>query len=315
MDFRLLRQFVVLATELNYRKAAQRLHMTQPPLSLAIKRLEASLEVQLFERDRQGVRLTMAGGVFLGEAHRLLDGAQAAMQLTRDAAQGRIGSLRVCSVPSAALALLPQLLFRFASQFPSVRLRLSSGSSVGILGELQRGELDAAFLVPPASRVPGIDWVAMPRQSLLLAVPVGHPVAARRTVTLAELGDETLVALAHSDSPGFAGEIMALCQREGFYPKALQESSHALITLPLIAAGLGVAIVPEALCRIAMDHVAYVRLTDSSGQPLTYAMALAIQTQGVNPAVRWFVDTARQVLVDASGDERDLGRRAAVSPD
>ncbi len=299
MDLRQLRQFVVLATELNYRKAAERLNMTQPPLSMAIKRLEADLEVQLFERDRLGVRLTVAGGVFLGEARRLLDGAQAALQLTRDAAQGRSGSLRVCAVPSAALALLPQLLFRFAAQFPSIRLRLSSGSSVGMLGELQRGELDAAFLVPPAAKVPGIDWVAMPRQSLLLAVPASHPVATRHRVTLAELGDETLVALAHSDSPGFAGEIMALCQREGFYPKALQESSHALITLPLIAAGLGVAIVPEALCRIAMDHVAYVRLSDAQGQPLTYAMALATRSQGVNPAVRWFVDTARQVFAEA----------------
>ncbi|MGO4392281.1 LysR family transcriptional regulator [Variovorax sp. M-6] len=315
MDFRQLRQFVVLATELNYRKAAERLNMTQPPLSIAIKRLEADLGVQLFERDRLGVRLTMAGGVFLGEARHLLDGAQAALQVTRDAAQGRIGSLRVCSVPSAALALLPQLLFRFAAQFPSVRLRLSSGSSVSILGELQRGELDAAFLVPPASRVPGIEWMPMPRQSLLLAVPTSHPVATRRTVTLAELGDETLVALAHSDSPGFAGEIMALCQREGFYPKALQESSHALITLPLIAAGLGVAIVPEALCRIAMDHVAYVRLTDSSGQPLTYAMALAIQTQGVNPAVRWFVDTAREVLAETPGEEHGPNSSAVARPD
>jgi len=90
MDFRQLRQFVVLADELNYRKAAERLNMTQPPLSIAIKRLEADLGVQLFERDRLGVRLTMAGGVFLGEARRLLDGAQAALQVTRDAAQGRI---------------------------------------------------------------------------------------------------------------------------------------------------------------------------------------------------------------------------------
>lgn len=314
MDLRQLRQFVVLATELNYRKAALRLHMTQPPLSLAIKRLEASLEVQLFERDRQGVRLTMAGAVFLGEAQRLLDGAQAATQLTRDAAQGRIGSLRVCSVPSAALALLPPLLHAFAAQFPSVRLRLSSGSSVSILAELQRGELDAAFLVPPASRVPGIEWVAMPRQALLLAVPLGHPVAARSTVTLAELGDETLVALGHADSPGFAGEIMALCQREGFHPKALQESSHALITLPLIAAGLGVAIVPQALCRIAMDHVAYVRLTDAAGQALTYAMALAVQTQGLNPAVRWFVDTARRVLLAPTDDAATAGRDAVQRP-
>ncbi len=296
MDFRQLRQFVVLASELNYRKAAERLNMTQPPLSIAIKRLEADLGVQLFERDRLGVRLTVAGGVFLGEAQRLLDGADAALKATRDAEQGRVGRLRVCAVPSASLALLPRLLPRFVTQFPSIRLHLSSGSSVGILGELQRGELDAAFLVPPASGVPGIEWVAMPRQRLMLAVPDKHPVSTRKVVTLAELGDETLVTLAHSDSPGFSGEVMAMCRRDGFHPKALQESSHGLITLPLIAAGLGIAIVPEALRRITMEHVTFVPLTDAAGKPLTYSLVLATQAQNINPAVRWFIETAQQVL-------------------
>ena len=301
MDLRQLRQFVVLATELNYRKAAERLNMTQPPLSIAIKRLESDLGVQLFERDRLGVRLTMAGGVFLGEAQRLLDGAEAAIKATRDAHQGRIGSLRVCSVPSASLELLPVLLHRFAARFPSVRLHLSSGSTVGILGELQRGELDAAFLVPPSSGVPGIEWMALPRQHLVLAVPSNHPVANRKTVKLSELGEETLVTLAHSDSPGFAGEVMALCRRDGFHPKALQESSHALITLPLIAAGLGIAIVPQASRRIAIDHVRFVPLTDSEDQALTYPLALATPARSINPAVPWFVDTAREVLAAPPG--------------
>lgn len=296
MDLRQLRQFVVLATELNYRKAAERLNMTQPPLSIAIKRLEADLEVRLFERDRLGVRLTTAGGVFLGEAKRLLDGAEAAIKATRDADQGRVGSLRVCAVPSASLELLPALLHRFAARFPSVRLHLSSGSTTGILGELQRGELDAAFLVPPSSGVPGVEWIALPRQHLILAVPVSHPLAQRSTVKLSELGEETLVTLAHSDSPGFAGEVMALCRREGFYPRALQESSHALITLPLIAAGLGIAIVPAASRRIAVDHVHYLPLTDSQGQALTYPLALATAARTVNPAVPWLLDVARDML-------------------
>ena len=150
MDFRQIKQFVVLATELNY-QAAERLHMTQPPLSIAIKRLETEIGAELFERDRQGVRLTVAGIAFLDEARRLLDGAESALQAARDAAQGRVGALRICSVPSAALNLLPRILPAFSQRFPQVRLRLSSGSTVGILAQLQRGELDAALLVPPAS--------------------------------------------------------------------------------------------------------------------------------------------------------------------
>lgn len=296
MDFRQLKQFVVLATELNYRRAAECLNMTQPPLSIAIKRLEAEIGAPLFERDRLGVRLTTAGGAFLGEARRLLDGAESALEAARDAAQGRVGTLRVCSVPSAALRLLPQILPEFTKLFPHIRLRLTSGSTVSILGELQRGELDAAFLVPPASQVPGIEMLALSRQRLILAVPSAHPAAGRLAVALSELGDETLVALAHSDSPGFASEIVAACRQAGFHPKVMQESSHALISLPLIAAGLGVAIVPEALRQIAIDNVAYVNLVDASGAPLTYPMALAAHANTMNPAVRWFCDTVRKVL-------------------
>ncbi|APX78529.1 Ben and cat operon transcriptional regulator [Achromobacter insolitus] len=296
MDFRQLRQFVVLATELNYRKAAARLHMTQPPLSVAIKRLEAEIGADLFERDRLGVRLTVAGGAFLREAKRLLEGADAALQAARDAAEGRMGALRVCAVPSAALHLLPRMLPEFTQRFPHIRLRLSSGSTVSILAGLQRGELDAAFLVPPASGVPGIAITALRRERMVLAVPAGHRVAGMQQVRLSNLTDETLVALAHSDSPGFAGEIVAACQRAGFHPRVLQESSHALISLPLIAAGLGIAIVPAALRRIAIDNVAYVDLADESDLPLTYAMALAAPAESMNPAVRWFNDLARELL-------------------
>ncbi|AVG41446.1 LysR family transcriptional regulator [Achromobacter insolitus] len=296
MDFRQLRQFVVLATELNYRKAAARLHMTQPPLSVAIKRLEAEIGADLFERDRLGVRLTVAGGAFLREAKRLLEGADAALQAARDAAEGRMGALRVCAVPSAALHLLPRMLPEFTQRFPHIRLRLSSGSTVSILAGLQRGELDAAFLVPPASGVPGIAITALRRERLVLAVPAGHRVAGMKQVRLSDLTDETLVTLAHSDSPGFAGEIVAACQRAGFHPRVLQESSHALISLPLIAAGLGIAIVPAALRRIAIDNVAYVDLADESDLPLTYAMALAAPAESMNPAVRWFNDLARELL-------------------
>ncbi|MPS25385.1 LysR substrate-binding domain-containing protein [Pigmentiphaga sp.] len=296
MDLRQLKQFVVLATELNYRKAAERLNMTQPPLSIAIKKLEAEIGTPLFERDRLGVRLTVAGGAFLGEARRLLDGAESALAITRDAAQGRIGTLRVCAVPSASLNLLPKVLPVFARRFPQIRLRLSSGSTVGILGELQRDELDAAFLVPPASRVPGAEMLALAPQRLILAVPADHWAAGGPAISLSELGDETLVTLAHSDSPGFAGSIAATCQQAGFHPRVLQESSHALISLPLVAAGHGIAIVPEAHRRIAIENVAYVDVSDASGRPLTYAMSLAVRQNSPNPAVAPFIETVRDVL-------------------
>lgn len=296
VDFRQIRQFVVLAAELNYRKAAARLHMSQPPLSISIKRLEAEVGAALFERDRLGVRLTVAGGAFLHEAKLLLERADAALEAARDAAQGRVGTLRVCAVPSAALNLLPKVLPEFAQRCPQIRLHLSSGSTVSILAGLQRGELDAAFIVPPASGVPGISITTLRRERLVLAVPSGHRIAGMSSAKLSDLADDTLVTLAHSDSPGFAGEIFAACQKAGFHPRVLQESSHALITLPLIAARLGVAIVPAALRRIAIDNVVFVDLVDETGNPLTYSMGLAAHVEPMNPAVRWFIDTTCEML-------------------
>lgn len=297
MDLRQLRQFVVLATELNYRRAAEKLNMTQPPLSIAIKRLEEYLGVKLFDRDRLGVRLTVPGGVFLYEARRLLENAELAMQATRDASKGRIGTLRLCSVPSAAILLLPQILPVFTQRFASIRIALSSGSTIQILGELQQGALDVAFVVPPASQYPEIEYLQMPRQALLLAVPSTHRLARQPHVKLSDLGDEPLVALAHSDSPGFAGEILASFQREGFHPRILEESSHALVTLPLVSAGLGVAIVPAALRRINLDNVTYVELLDASDTPLHYAMALAHHRKNINPAVSAFIAAAQEVFL------------------
>lgn len=303
MDFRQIRQFVVLATELNFRRAAERLHMTQPPLSMAIRRLEEDLNVKLFERDRQGVRLTAAGLVFLGEARKLIEGADNAVKATQDADRGQIGTLRMSAVPSAALELLPSLLNRFAARFPAVRLHLSSNSSVFGVGDVQRGEIDAALLVPPAFGLPNVRFLELCRRRLALAVSSSHRTASAGSVTLSELSGETLVALAHSDSPGFSGEIMRICQQEGFVPKALHESSHALITLPLIAAGQGVAIVPDAYRRVRMDNVTYLDLTDSAGVALTYPLAIASQINPANPAVHWLLELAAGMfgVADHSG--------------
>ena len=274
--------------------------MTQPPLSIAIKRLETEIGAELFERDRQGVRLTVAGIAFLDEARRLLDGAESALQAARDAAQGRVGALRICSVPSAALNLLPRILPAFSQRFPQVRLRPSSGSTVGILAQLQRGELDAALLVPPASGVPGIAMTPLGRERLALAVPAGHRLAGRRSAALAELDGDTLVALAHSDSG------IRRRDRGGLPARGLSSARDAGV---LACAGhaapdrrrAGVAIVPEALRRIAIDNVAFVDLEDAAGEPLSYAVALAAHAEPANPAVRWFVDAAREAL-DENGD-------------
>ena len=199
MDFRQIKQFVVLATELNYRKAAERLHMTQPPLSIAIKRLETEIGAELFERDRQGVRLTVAGIAFLDEARRLLDGAESALQAARDAAQGRVRAAHLLGAERGAEPA--------AAHSAGVQPALSAGAAAA--EQRQHGGDPGAVAARRAGRgaagaarvgVPGIAMTPLGRQRLALAVPAGHRLAGRRSAALAELDGDTLVALAHSDS-------------------------------------------------------------------------------------------------------------------
>ncbi|HVL58622.1 MAG TPA: LysR substrate-binding domain-containing protein [Burkholderiaceae bacterium] len=295
MHLRQLRQFVAVAEELSFRRAAQRLHMSQPPLTAAIQRLEQQIGVALLERTRHRVALTAAGAAFLEEARRTLSQAQLAVETAQRAARGMIGLLRLSFVPSASFLVLPELLHEFQHRYPSVKLILRGDSSARQLEALRQRAVDLALIVPPAQGA-GEDLQVEPlrKERLIVAVPAGAALARTRQVELAALRSAAFVGLPISEGPGFTGAVLAACQQAGFFPRVVQEASQMQTILALVAGGVGLALVPEAMRSVRLDSVAYVELTHS-GRALHYPLALASHGTDGSPVSDAFRAVARRV--------------------
>lgn len=296
-DLRQLEQFIAVATELNFRRAAQRLHMSQPPLSAAIRRLEEDMQVRLFERNRVHVRLTSAGEVFLREAQRTLDQARFAVEAAQRAGQGLSGVLRLSFVPSAALDLLPTLLRRFQQAYPGVRLVLSGESTEQEVARLRSEVIDLALLVPPLADSTGFELNLLRRETMILAVPASHRLAGHQSVKLSQLADEPFVSFSYAAGSGFAGAVLAACHEAGFSPRIAQEAPQFQTILTLVASGLGIALTPAALQAIRLNDVAYVKVEiEGSRLPPHYDLALASLKNRHNPVVDAFVELALTVF-------------------
>jgi DNA-binding transcriptional LysR family regulator len=303
MDLRQLRQFSVLAEELSFRRAAARLHMTQPPLSAAIRRLEEAVGVQLLARSRQHVALTPAGATFLEEARRVLVQTDVAIEAARQAAEGRNGLLRLATVPSAGFELLPSVLQAFNRRHPNVSVHLTTGTSGGEIESLRRGETDLAILVPPTTAQRGLEIRPLKTERMMLALSVDHPIARRRRVCLSELAEEPLVLMTtNSPSSGYIITILLnACQRSGFYPRIQQEVTQLPLALALVAAGMCVAVVSESMRRVQLERLTFVELVDDDDADLTYPLAFALR-KGESPNI-WaapFMEVADEAVANGS---------------
>ena len=292
VDIRQLQQFIMVATELNFRRAAQRLHMSQPPLSAAIRRLEQSMGVKLFERTRQYVRLTAAGEVFLTESRRTLAQARFAMEAAQGIGSGLSGVLRFSFVPSAALDVLPQLLRRFQQAHPGVRLVLTGASTQQEVARLRSEIIDIALIVPPLADANGLDITVLRREKMVLALPAGHALAQEQKIKLPMLAEESFISFSYSEGSGFAGAVLAACHDAGFSPRITQEASQMQTILTLVASDLGIALVPAALKAIHMHNVTYVDI-DAPKRLLGYELALAYVKGRNNALVDAFVSAAK----------------------
>jgi DNA-binding transcriptional LysR family regulator len=288
MDLRQLRQFVAVAEERSFRRAAERLHVSQPPLSVAVQRLEAELGIQLLERTRQGVRLTPAGGAFLEEARRTLAHAQLSVEIAQRVASGKLGTLRLSFVPSAGLSIVPRLLREFRRGHAGVKLVLTPETTARQLEALSRGQVDVGLVVPPLHESRGLRVRPITQEALVLAVPASHPLAGRGRVQLRDLASETFVGFAEKDGPGFESVLTAACQESGFVPRFAQSASQMQSILALVAAGHGVALVPAAMAAVHLDGTAYVQLRQRT-TAVRYTVAIAWNPQNENAALHAFI--------------------------
>jgi DNA-binding transcriptional LysR family regulator len=264
-----LRYFIAVAEEGHVTRAAERLGIQQPPLSQQIRAMEAEIGVPLLHRLPRGVELTEAGRVFLAEARVALAQVEHAVEAARRTARGEQGRLAVGFTSSAAFhPLIPAVVRAFRQVAPHVDLQLEESSTGELIVALQKDQLDVAFLRVPMGDTTGIRIETLLNENMLVALPAHHPLVGKRvpkSIALAALADETFILYRRPTGPGLYDTIIAACRAAGFSPRIGQEAPRMLSTLSLVAAGLGVSIIPESMRRLDTEGIAYIPLSGAVG--------------------------------------------------
>lgn len=266
MELRHLRYFVAVAEELHFRRAAERLHIAQPPLSQQIQALENEIGAQLLVRSKRSVSLTDAGEHFLRRARRILDDAAAASDEAKRVANGEIGEIRVGYTASLPLSpLLPRILSEYRDKCPKVTVNLREMFTPDQFEALRNNALDVGFVRynDPEKPVAGLRLRLLRNDPLYMVLPIKHPLAASNRVTLAQFANERFIAYPENAGADLGVLIRRLCNWAGFAPKIEQAAAEAVTQIGLVAAGLGVAVMPMPMTCIAMDRVRYVPLADN----------------------------------------------------
>lgn len=249
MDLRHLRYFVAVAEELSFRRAAEKLHIAQPPLSAQIRALEEELQVKLFERTTRSVLLTHAGRVLLEEARSVLAATAQAEQRAREAEHGLAGTLRLGVIAPVANAWLAGILRRFRQRFPGVQLSLFDLTSTEQLRRLRTRELDAGLLRPPVGSAE-LDHMFVGESRQVLAMPAGHPLARKRSLVWKDLHDQELVLIHPAAQHGFYDAFFAECAKAGARPRPVQYANDIQTKMWLISAGFGIAPTTATLAEV-----------------------------------------------------------------
>ena len=291
MELRQLRYFVAVAEELHFRRAAARLHISQPPLSQQIHALETELGCTLLERTRRRVELTPAGEAFLRDARAMLAELDVAVSTARAIDAGQSGVLRVSFVGSALLSIVPAAVQRFRRARPGVEVELRERSTAEQLRALSTGVVDVALVRPPIRSDIDLHLHEVMRERTIAAIPEEHELAQLRRIPLRRLAAEPLVLFPRAQAPGYHDQIIGRLAATGTTPHVVQYAPEMMTIIGLVAAGIGVSPVPASMEHLAIDGVTYRPL---SGAPDAELVALT-RTGEASPLAEAFVDDARAV--------------------
>jgi DNA-binding transcriptional LysR family regulator len=293
VELRHLRYFLAVAQELNFTRAARRLNIAQPPLTQQIRALEAELGVTLFDRSGYRIGLTDAGRAFAAEVARILGEVRNAVLIAKRAARAAVGQVRVGFTESASFNPLVTSAFRsFRSAYPGVEVSLEEHQSTELAVALREGRIDAAFVRPPLKTEAGIMLHLLEEEDMVAAAPSGHPLAKRKDIALRELRAETFILYPRSVRPGLADAVVAACEKAGFKPRVEQYAPQLSSTINLVAASLGISIVPRSMQGLQPHAVAYVPLR---GRPLQALLGIAQRAGETSAAVLSFIELARSL--------------------
>ena len=296
MKLQQLRQFVAVAETLNFHRAAERLNIAQPPLSMAIKRLELDLGIKLFERTSQSVRLTEEGKAVLGPARNVVFHADQIRQVLQQVTTGEIGRLHITFVPSSMMAFLPRTIARLRMTYPSIELDLAENDTQSILTLIDEGKTDIGIVRFPAPQMPSITLVPIQSDAYIVALPEGHRLAKARSVRLLDLAQDAFVLPSERGNPSMYFSVMAACLQAGFSPNVVQYGEQAQTILALVESGLGVAVVPQIWERVRLRNVVLKPLSDQKGSRT--GLGIAYRTDALNLAMRKFLAIAQSVQLE-----------------
>lgn len=291
MDLKQLRSFIAVANTLNFGRAARQLHLSQSALSIQIQNLEAHLGVPLLERNRRTVRLTAAGESILADSEQLLQ--QIADMELRAAriGSGEVGHLRIAFVASATMQVIPAIVLAFQRQYPGVSLELKNIPTVQQIDALKSGNIDVGFVRLPLA-VEGLSIELIHREPFAMVLPKTHRLASDKTLSVRQLAGEPFIAYGRRWAPSFYEHWTAICRKAGFIPNIVQETAEMETALVLIAAGLGVGILPEGITKRGRSMV---KIKPLEGEKVISEIGVAVLTRRTTPLLQRFVTLCKEV--------------------
>jgi DNA-binding transcriptional LysR family regulator len=311
MELRHLRYFVAVAEECHITRAAQRLGIQQPPLSLQIKALERELGVPLFVRSARGVTLTVAGEAFLEDALAILDQVGKAAARSVRVSLGHVGRLSIGFTTSAALhPMVPGIIRAFRVRYARVDLDLRENAAADLTEAVLRGDIQAALIRAPVARPPGLAFAELAHEELLAVLPRGHKLLSARLVNgvdLLDLAVERFILVRRPGAPGIYENVILACRAAGFEPDVAAEVPHMLTNINLVAAGVGISLVPASMREVNLQQVGYQRIR--SEPKLTAPLTLVWQEGSADPLLENLISIAR-ALAEAPTE----GRKVNVLP-
>lgn len=266
MKLQQLRYFSVLADELHFRRAAERLNITQAPLSLAIQDLERELGGPLFHRTRRQVVLTEIGCTLRESSRRILDAIDLSVRDIRRIIAGEGGELRIgFTAASSLLSFFPAIIHAFRNKYPDVHVALRDMPSTTQIAAMQSRTIDAGIIrTPPTFKCPAdIASIKLLTDPLVVAVDASHRLHSRRQLKLSDLKEERFVFYPRSYGVGIYDHFIKLCAKRSFIPSIVQEAQEASTIIGLVATGLGIAVVPSSLRYIGIPNIVYIPLNDA----------------------------------------------------
>jgi DNA-binding transcriptional LysR family regulator len=297
IDLRLLRYFLAVAEEGHLTRAALRIGIQQPPLSQQIRLLEKELGVTLFNRMPRGMELTESGAALLADARLILAQVDSTVASVRRIAQGKMGRIAVGFTESASLhPFVPAVIRAFRAAAPDVALTVEETNTNELVEAVRKRQLDLAFVRSPVGDAAGVVMETVLEENMVAALPSAHPLAGggrRKSITLAALADESFIMTRRPSGPGLYDTQIAACRAAGFSPRVTQEARKNLSTLSLVAAGLGVAVVPASMMHVNAEGVTYLNISDA---PLLKApLHLAYRAGETSGALALMIDEARKL--------------------